>query len=92
MKTERTIKELLQLMLEHQELFVSGLCHWKGELWMKSLITFEENLSLGIFIANNRPSKYSSLDTYKYRNNLVFWKPCNIKPRIKWIKKHIARL
>ena len=85
MKEERTIKELLQLMLEHQELFTSGLCTWKFELWVKSLITFDEYLLLGVFVDANRPSKYSLLYAY-------YWKPGNIKPRIKWIKKHIARL
>ncbi len=89
---KRTIKELLQLMLEHQELFINGLCHWKYKLHIKSLITFEEAMLLADFINKNRPSKYSSLDAFKYRNKMSFWKPDDLKPRIKWIKKHIERL
>jgi hypothetical protein len=92
MKEERTIKELLQLMLEHQELFESGLCNWKNELCFKSLMTIDEYVSLGFFIAKNRPSKYSSISAYKNRHFAHYWKSGDIKPRIKWIKKHIERL
>lgn len=29
----RSIKELLQVMLDNQDLFKDGLCQWKGSLW-----------------------------------------------------------
>jgi hypothetical protein len=92
MKEERTIKELLQLMLEHQELFVSGLCQWTYALEYMYLITSDEKIILRYFINHNRPSKYSSIGAFKNRDRMFYWKSGNIKPRIKWIKKHIARL
>ena len=92
MKTERTIKELLQLMLEHQELFVSGLCQWTYALEYRYLITSDEQMTLRYFINHNRPSKYSSIAAYKNKNLNYYWESKIIKPRIKWIKKHIARL
>lgn len=94
MKEERTIKQLLQLMLEHQELFVGeiGLCHWNFTLYTESLITFKERCLLKDFIDNNRPSKYSSMDAFNDRYRMFYWKSGDIKPRIKWIKKHISRL
>jgi hypothetical protein len=87
MKEERTIKELLQLMLEHQELFRKGLCNWKAVLFHKNIITINESISLAMFIDDNRPKNFYWLIKDNYH-----WKPDNIKPRIKWIKKHIARL
>jgi hypothetical protein len=92
MKKERTIKELLQLMLEHQELFESGLCNWIFELRYQKIINIEERTSLHRFIKENRPSKYSSIDAFKHRDRMYYWERNNIKPRIKWLKKHIARL
>ena len=38
----RTIKQLLEVMLEHQELFITGLCHWNSLLYNNDIITFSE--------------------------------------------------
>jgi hypothetical protein len=92
MKKERTIKELLQLMLEHQELFTHGLCSLVVNVKISGKITSYEKIVLMDFIHKNRPSKYSSIDAFKHKDRMFYWKPNNIKPRIKWIKKHIARL
>jgi hypothetical protein len=87
MKEERTIKELLQLMLEHQGLFRDGLCYWARILYYTDKITFEEHSALYKYINENRPKNLSWFFRSAY-----YWKYGNIKPRIKWIKKHIARL
>lgn len=92
MKKERTTKELLQLMLEHQDLFRLGLCRWKISLRECKIITQEESLKLATYIDKNRPSKYSSIDAFRKRHSGFYWEPMEIKPRIKWLKKHIARL
>ena len=91
-KEERTTKELLQLMLEHQDLFRLGLCRWRVALRGCKIITQEEALKLATYIDKNRPSKYSSIDAFRRRNDIFYWEPREIKPRIKWLKKHIARL
>ena len=87
MKEERTIKELLQLMLKHQELFNSGLCYWVRDLFWDSKITEEERNILDMYIQKNRPK-----NLYWLIEDPYYWKLGNIKPRIKWIKKHIERL
>jgi hypothetical protein len=87
MKKERTIKELLQLMLEHQELFRKGLCMWVGDLCWDKYITSKESDILDKYIQKNRPKNFYWLTGDEY-----YWKDGDIKPRIKWIKKHIARL
>lgn len=87
----RTIKELLELMLEHQECFSAGLCQWNDRLYLNNIITCEESDELQYYINNNRPSKYSSLDAYNHQHSGYYWADRNIKPRIKWLKKHIKK-
>lgn len=85
----RSIKELLQVMLDNQDCFIVGLCNWVSQLLYKKKITQEERMFLIKYIQNNRPSKWSSLDAFRHRNLGMYWCPRNIKPRIKWIEKHI---
>lgn len=90
----RPIKELLIILLEHKFLFSSsfGLCWWVNHMYDESLITNEERQSLLCYINQNRPSKFSSLNTYLYRKSPYYWNPGYIRPRIKWLKKHISKL
>jgi hypothetical protein len=85
----RSIKELLELMLKNEQGFFSGLCSWVNYLYSSKIINLEEKLLLIRYIENNRPSKWSSFSAFKYRNTHFYWEWKNIKPRIKWIKKHI---
>lgn len=55
-------------------------------------ITSEEEYSLQHYIDVNRPSIFSSIDAFIHCNNVFYWTPGDIKPRIKWIKKHIKKL
>lgn len=87
----RTIKELLQLMLDNKELFDVGLCFWVDSLETVQLINEEEYDELHHYIRRNRPSMFSSLDAFKHRNTAFYWERDDIKPRIKWLKKHIAK-
>jgi len=59
----RTIKQLLEVMLEHQELFITGLCHWNSLLYNNDIITFSEKQNLSGYIQGNKPSKYSSCES-----------------------------
>lgn len=87
MKQERTIKELLGLLLEHQELFRDGLCLWVRDLYWYGHITSKERDALDKYIEENKPKNLSWLVHGDY-----YWKIDTIKPRVKWIKKHISRL
>jgi hypothetical protein len=91
----RTTKELLELMLEHQDKFYLGLCIWVNNLKLFDTISFDEWHELENYIRNNKPSRFSSWYCFKesFSSSLVFyWEPSNIKPRIKWIKQHIKKL
>lgn len=84
MKKERSINELLWLMLYHQEEFRSGLCEWVDEMYYH--ITFGESRKLEKYIKENRPKNIYWLIKDDY-----YWEFGDIKPRIKWIKKHIKK-
>lgn len=85
----RTIKELLELLLENKIFFRVGLCGWVDNLHWNGKINFEECILLNKHIKHNRPSMFSSWDAFQHSNSCFYWKAGDIKPRIKWIKKHI---
>ena len=89
----RSIKELLELMLQNQNYFSRGLCNWVGTIYRirKDLISYDEYNVLLRYIDKNRPHRYSSLSAYRHRNTDYYWKVDDIHPRIKWIKKHIKK-
>lgn len=89
MKTSKTIKELLHLMLDHQDLFKSGLCSWNSNLYYHDLITSEEEHKLQRYIDLNKPYIFSSYQAFLNHQNHYYWNKGYIKPRIKWIIKHI---
>lgn len=88
----RTIKELLELMLENKNLLRIGLCQWVSDLhWLEAKITKDEKTLLSIYIQEHRPSMFSSIDAFIYRNKNFYWPASDCVPRIKWIKKHIKK-
>ena len=86
MKKERSINELLWLMLYHHEHFRSGLCVWTDRMHWYDHITWEEQRKLRRYIEENRPKNIYWLIKDNY-----YWEFGDINPRIKWIKKHIKR-
>lgn len=87
----RTIKELLELMLDNQSSFTTGLCNWVHSLRYLDKMSFEECRLLSKYVRENRPSKFSSIDAWNRRNSGYYWLYGDINPRIKWIKKHINK-
>jgi len=91
-KKERNIKELLQVMLDNTRLFRDGLCNYVQLLQSGLLLDLHEVKMLLVYIEYNRPSKWSSFNAYRNCNILFYWDMGDIKPRIKWIKKHIKKV
>ena len=97
----RTKKELGQILLDNQDLFLitnsaytGGLCPWIIELMYAHKITNEEKDKLKEIIYNNRPKKtmYNYIynpDKIKDNDAAYFWEKGFITPRIKWINKHL---
>jgi hypothetical protein len=88
---ERSIKELLQLMLDNQHCFDEGLCKWASKLYPVGIITLAEFFILLNYIRANKPSMFSSFEGFKWRFRKYYWKPGNIVPRIKWLLYHIKK-
>lgn len=93
----RSIKELLELMLDNKDLFRSGLCQWNSSLCASDIITWDEHIVLKNYIRSNRPPFYDNFTIFCHtirRDNPAhhyYWEQRDIKPRIKWIQKHIAK-
>lgn len=89
----RTIKELLQVMLDNPQHFDSGLCYWIGNCYLSGLINGKEHSILDIYIEKNKPSTFSSFERFKQELLIrsFWWKKGDIKPRIEWLKKHIKK-
>lgn len=77
----RSIKKLLKLMLEHQELFQCGLCMWVRKIHGKEIISHKEFFILKNYIYNSAPSDVGA----------YWFKPYVIEPRIKWIEEQILK-
>lgn len=89
----RSIKELLELMLKHKDMFRTGLCFWAVRLYDRDIISMDEYNSLDEYIDNNRPDYFSWTNFVKgYDKMGAYYFPSGkIKPRIYWIKKHIKK-
>lgn len=77
----RSIRELLEMMLENKELFCYGLCQWANAMWRNGFIQYHEKVTLQEYLEEELPA-------LKY-GHLYCWPPCVIEPRIEWIKEHI---
>ena len=88
----RSLKQLFQVMLEHQNLFQSGMCQWIFWLHCKNIISTEERNILVIYIKNHRPITLFYLLSPFHDYHDYYWQPKNIKPRVRWIKKQIKKL
>jgi hypothetical protein len=88
----RNIKQLLELMLEHQDLFIVGLCGWVNTMESNEIITYEEYKTLERYIDTNRPRR-NLFNFYKVNSRRVvhYWERGILIYRLAWIKKHIKK-
>lgn len=99
MKKEKTIKQLLQLMLDHSGTISKknnyGLCAVLKELSYDDIITSKEKDKAYKYIADNRPKKvyypWRGGTTKTYSNAVYLWEHGVKAPRINWLKKHIKK-
>lgn len=75
---KRSMKVLLQIMLDNIDKLDCGLCILAVELF-----DYEEETDVLNYIADHKPR--NSSDSY-------YWIPGEEKPRIKWLKYHIKKL
>jgi hypothetical protein len=85
---ERSIKELLRLMLDNQNMFSQGLCYCAANLLMFGKISKEEYYLLSNYIRKNAPFSHK-INIFK--TSPFYWEKEAIAPRIKWLKYHIKK-
>jgi hypothetical protein len=83
----RKEKELLQLMLEHQDKFEYGLCGWIFIMYGRNIISEKEYHKMNNYISFHRPKRIMDGEQYEYS-----WTSGIIKMRITWINNQIKRL
>ena len=92
---QRSLIELLELMLKNQKLFygnsfTGGLCNWIYKLFEKNIITSAEYSLLFKYIQNNRPAyKWYNIYMMFNSNNNFYWRKGLLTPRVNWIQEHI---
>lgn len=89
---ERSIKELLQLMLENKGLFVGGLCYFTRKLQMIGFITDLEYIKLNKWLELNLPER-----TYRFSQDMFFipqycFPHDEWQPRKEWLEQQIEKL
>jgi len=80
----RTIKELLELLLENSCFINEGLCDLVRRLQAGGVISMKEYMILREYFLNN---EYP--DGEKFRP--YWWNPGEFEPRVEWLKLQIAR-
>ena len=80
----RTEKELIEIMLDNEDLFVTGLCKWLHQIYFYELISFTEYEMLLFIFADNRP--YTEIGIGYY-----WWQSGNIEPRIDFLNDLIKK-
>lgn len=90
----RSNKELQQILLDNIHTFDTGLCKWLSELYLNDIITTEELDYILVLFEKNRPHykfyhKLFNPDKIQPKESIYWWKMGYIKPRIKFIKKHL---
>ena len=76
----RTEKELIEIMLDNEDLFVTGLCKWLHQIYFYELISFNEYGILLSTFSDNRPNTEIGIGYY-------WWESGSIEPRIDFLNK-----
>ncbi len=80
----RTEKELIDIMLNNKNLFVTGLCRWLQCLYHNEVIKFDEySMLLSIFV-DNRPNTNIGIGCF-------WWESGNIEPRIEFLNNLLKK-
>ena len=93
MENTRDLKTLLEILLEEVESHCPrGLCDRVNSLYWNDLISCKEKSLLHKFLDTHRPKWYQYGYSFKYRNDVYWWKSGDKTPRIKFLKNWINKL
>ena len=85
----RSIKELLELMLNNINKLKTGLCGLAAILQLDGIISSAEYVILYKYFKCNQPLYFINLVRKNKTKHDYYWKIGNIPYRIKYLKKHI---
>ena len=87
----KSIKEILELGLDNIETIINynhGLCGLFMCLKFSDFINDKEYLKIIKYLKKNKPYfTYNNI----FKNSSYWWKPGKVKPRKKWLIKHIKK-
>jgi hypothetical protein len=88
----RPIHVLLQVLLDNQNLFKSGLCFWTYRCFEEKLLSYDERCIVEKHIKQNPPLFYKYFKQFfKEPFHSFYWKENKIAPRIKWLDEQIKK-
>lgn len=77
-------------MLKREEYFNSGLCFWVSRMLLEEEISPRQRTLAHEYIKSNKPSNFWDMSRiFNQPQNVYYWKEGDIKPRIKWLRKHV---
>lgn len=87
----RGINNLLILVLKEYDLGRNrdGLCYTVCNMEDTGVINFDEYGKLMNYIEDNRPYSFFSFRNLFGTDSAFYWERGLVKPRVKWLKKHI---
>lgn len=92
MESKRPIVELLVILKQKEHLFELGICGWVHRLHEYKIINSEELDSLLEYVWENDPRWLTNLLGITKKGKGFYWQSEEIKPRLKWIDRHINKL
>ena len=73
-----SISEIIDIVLENQDLFETGLCKWMSNLYMTDKLTWWEYRRLYDVMLRN---------SFKRQIGVYWWEEGDIQPRIEFLKQ-----
>jgi len=92
MEKERSIKELLELMVSREDLFFAGLCGMKVRLRFSDIISVAEFRTLNRYFKLNLPKKKFTDPYYPEEEPEYCFPYGEWEPRKKWLNEQIEKL
>lgn len=86
MKLSEGLEKLLSV-IKRGDVY-EGLCSEKTNLYFDNILSWNDNYNIAEYFSNNKPLTWYRV----FHSTGYWWKPGKVKPRKKWLKKHIKKL
>ncbi len=87
------LRKCFIILRENQHLFNGGLCNWIGNCNAIGIMSSRDRQLIEDYVYYNKPlTLFTILHTFTKRIYFFYWEKDDIKPRLKYINKHIKLL